>query len=31
VQLTAQAICLEEMFGVEIPEGALFYGARRRR
>jgi hypothetical protein len=30
VQLTAQAICLEEMFGVEIPEGALLYGARRR-
>jgi CRISPR-associated exonuclease Cas4 len=31
VQLCAQAICLEEMFGVAIPEGALFYGAVRRR
>jgi len=31
VQLCAQAICLEEMFGVEVGEGALFYGATRRR
>lgn len=31
VQLCAQAICLEEMTGHEVPEGALFYGARRRR
>lgn len=31
VQLCAQGLCLEEMFGVEIPEGALFYGATRRR
>lgn len=31
VQLCAQAICLEEMFGVALPEGALFYGAVRRR
>jgi len=31
VQLCAQAICLEEMFNVEIPEGALFYGEPRRR
>ena len=31
VQLCAQAICLEEMFGTEIPEGALFYGETRRR
>jgi CRISPR-associated exonuclease Cas4 len=31
VQLCAQAICLEEMFGVEVAEGALFYGANRRR
>lgn len=31
VQLCAQALCLEEMFGVEVPEGALFYGATRRR
>lgn len=31
VQLCAQAICLEEMCGVPVPEGALFYGAERRR
>jgi len=31
VQLCAQAICLEEMFGTTIPEGALFYGTNRRR
>ncbi len=31
VQLCAQAICLEEMFGATVPEGALFYGATRRR
>ena len=31
VQLCAQAICLEEMFGVVVPEGALFYGEPRRR
>jgi len=31
VQLCAQALCLEEMFGCEIPEGALFYGKTRRR
>ncbi len=31
VQLCAQAICLEEMFGSEVPEGALFYGETRRR
>lgn len=31
VQLCAQAICLEEMFGRTVPEGALFYGATRRR
>ena len=31
VQLCAQAICLEEMSGTAIGEGALFYGARRRR
>lgn len=31
VQLCAQAICLEEAFGVPVPEGALFYGAERRR
>ena len=31
VQLCAQAMCLEEMLGVEIPAGALFYGTPRRR
>lgn len=31
VQLCAQALCLEEMLGVEISSGALFYGKRRRR
>lgn len=31
VQLCAQALCLEEMHGVAVPEGALFYGEVRRR
>jgi len=31
VQLCAQALCLEEMLGVAIPAGALFYGQTRRR
>jgi CRISPR-associated exonuclease Cas4 len=31
VQLCAQGIALEEMFGVNVPEGALFYGETRRR
>lgn len=32
VQLCAQAICLEEMFGVDVPRGALYcYRTRRRR
>ena len=31
VQLCAQALCLEEMLGVTIPTGALFYGETRRR
>lgn len=31
LQLTAQAMCLEEMFSTTIPEGALFYGETRRR
>lgn len=31
VQLCAQALCLEEMLGVEITFGALFYGKTRRR
>lgn len=31
VQLCAQAICLEEMLDISIPEGAIFYGKIRRR
>jgi CRISPR-associated exonuclease Cas4 len=31
VQLCAQALCLEEMLNLHIPEGALFYGKIRRR
>jgi len=31
VQLCAQALCLEEMLGVTVPEGALFYGKTRHR
>ncbi len=31
IQLCAHAICLEEMLGVAVPEGALYYGAMRRR
>jgi CRISPR-associated exonuclease Cas4 len=31
VQLCAQAICLEEMLGLTVAEGALFYGKTRRR
>lgn len=31
VQLCAQAICLEEMLGVVIESGALYYGQTRRR
>ncbi len=31
VQLCGQAMCLEEMIGEEVPEGALFYGKIRRR
>ena len=31
VQLCAQALCLEEMLGVSISEGALFYGETRKR
>jgi CRISPR-associated exonuclease Cas4 len=31
VQLCAQAICLEEMLGVSVTEGSLFYGQTRRR
>ena len=31
MQLCAQAICLEEMLDVPVPQGALFYGRNRRR
>ena len=31
VQLCAQALCLEEMTGRRVPEGALFYGETKRR
>ena len=31
IQLCAQAVCLEEMLGLEVPCGALFYGKTRRR
>lgn len=31
VQLCAQAICLEEMLRCVVPEGALYYGEKKRR
>ncbi|MBL8632293.1 MAG: CRISPR-associated protein Cas4 [Myxococcales bacterium] len=31
VQLCAQAICLEELHGMSVPQGALFYDASHRR
>jgi len=31
IQLCAQALCLEEMFGKAVPRGAVFHGASRRR
>lgn len=31
VQLCAQGLCLEEMTGKPVPEGALFYGETKRR
>lgn len=31
VQLCAQALCLEEMLGIVVADGALFYGENRRR
>ena len=31
VQLCAQALCLEEMTGQPVPEGALFYAETKRR
>jgi CRISPR-associated exonuclease Cas4 len=30
-QLCGQALCLEEMLGVEVPAGAIFHAASRRR
>ena len=30
-QLCAQALCLEEMFGIDIPAGAIFHNATQRR
>ena len=30
-QLCAQALCLEEMLGVAIPRGAIYYGTTRKR
>ena len=31
IQLCAQAMCLEEMLDVSVPNGAIFYGRTRRR
>lgn len=31
VQVCAQALCLEEMFGVSIPRGAIFHADSKRR
>ncbi|MDO4806811.1 MAG: CRISPR-associated protein Cas4 [Coriobacteriales bacterium] len=31
LQVAAQALCLEEMYGVRVNEGCLFYGETRRR
>jgi len=31
LQLCAQAVCLEEMMGQEVPKGAIFHHASRRR
>ena len=31
LQLCAQALCLEDMLGVKVPAGALYFGASRRR
>jgi CRISPR-associated exonuclease Cas4 len=31
VQLCAQALCLEEMFGIPIPRGAIFHADSKRR
>lgn len=31
IQLCAQAVCLEEMLGMAVPSGALFYGQTKHR
>jgi CRISPR-associated exonuclease Cas4 len=31
IQLCAQAFCLEEMFGVSVPEGAVYHASSKRR
>lgn len=31
VQLCAQALCLEEMLGIAVPKGAIYYHSSRRR
>ena len=31
IQLCAQAMCLEEMLSISVPNGAIFYGQTRRR
>jgi CRISPR-associated exonuclease Cas4 len=31
IQLCAQALCLEEMFGLSVPRGGLYYRSSRRR
>ncbi len=31
IQLCAQALCLEEMLGIQVSTGALYYGKTRRR
>jgi CRISPR-associated exonuclease Cas4 len=31
LQLCAQAVCLEEMFGCKVPHGFLFYGETRKK
>ena len=31
VQLCAQGLCLEEMFGTSVPEGCIFHAASKRR
>lgn len=31
IQLTAQNMCLEEMFGINITEGAVYYGMKKKR